>query len=106
MADRSMIGAKYRIEWPIEPGKILEFVTATGDPNPVHRAPEAARGAGFCDIVAPPTFSTVPIMWSGVLFKAFDDLKIPLSSIMHAEQGYEFFRSVTAGDHLTGDHGN
>lgn len=102
MADRSLIGATYRFSWLVERGKILELVDAIGDEDPIYRDREAAQAEGYQDIVASPTFTTVPIMWSGVLFKVFDDLSIPLSRIMHAEQGYEYYRDILPGDTISG----
>ena len=102
MADKGKLGARYEFDWLVERGKIAEFVEAVGDHDPICRDPEAAGQKGLRDIVAPPTFTTVPVMWSGALFKAFDDLGIPLSHIMHAEQSYEFFREIYPGDVLHG----
>lgn len=35
---------------------IVRFAVATGNRRPLHHDPEAARAAGFADVVAPPTF--------------------------------------------------
>jgi len=102
LADKSKLGTRYEFNWVVERGKIAEFVEAVGDHDPICNDPEAARRSGFQDIVAPPTFTSVPIMWSGALFHAFHDLGIPLSRIMHAEQSYEFFREIYPGDVLHG----
>ena len=103
MADKSKLGRIYEFDWLVERGKITEFVDAlTGRTSPSlrERSPE---GPEEChDAVAPPTFTTVPIIWSGVLFKAFEDLAIPLSRIMHAEQSYEYPGEIHAGDLLHG----
>ncbi len=40
----------------VEPGAIRRFAEAVGDPNPVYRDRNAARRAGYDDIIAPPTF--------------------------------------------------
>ena len=102
MADKGKLGTRYEFDWVVERGKIAEFIEAVGNHDPVSTDPEAARRSGFRDIVAPPTFTAVPIMWSGALFRAFNDLGIPLSYIMHAEQSYEFFREIYPGDVLHG----
>jgi acyl dehydratase len=102
LADKRKLGSRYEFNWTVERGKIAEFVAAVGDCDPLCSDPEAARRKGFQDIVAPPTFTAVPIMWSGALLKAFHDLGIPLSLIMHAEQSYEFFREIYPGDVLHG----
>jgi acyl dehydratase len=51
-------------QWPsvdYEAGreKIREFAHATGETNAVHQDPEAAKAAGFRDVVAPPMFCVV-----------------------------------------------
>lgn len=102
MADKRILGKTYDFEWEVERGKIAEFMAAVGDDSPVYRDVEAAAREGYSDIIAPPTFTTVPIMWSGLLFQAFEDLSIPLSRIMHAEQSYEFRGEIHPGDRLHG----
>ena len=101
MADRSLVGATYEFRWHVEKGKIRELVDAIGDDDPICRDLNAAQAQGYANIVASPTFTTVPIMWSGVLFKAFEELKMPLSRIMHAEQGYEYYGEILPGDTLS-----
>src|SRR5690606_41628823 len=39
--------------------KIAEFADAIGDDNPLHRDVEAAKEAGYPDVIAPPTFLTI-----------------------------------------------
>lgn len=48
-----------RVTMRVEAGKVAEFARALHDPNPIYRDPEAARSAGFSNVPAPPTFSTV-----------------------------------------------
>ena len=102
MADKSKIGKKYAFTWLVERGKVRELVEAIGDNNPIYRNPETAQGEGYKDMVAPPTFATVPILWTGTLFQAFDDLNIELSRIMHAEQSYEYYQEIFPDDNLKG----
>lgn len=102
MADRGMIGKTFEFTWPVERGKISELVAAIGDPDPIYRDPAEARQEGYPNIVAPPTFSTVAVLWTGVLFKAFEELKIPLNRILHAEQSYEYYDPILGGDTLQG----
>lgn len=102
MADTGMIGTKFDFKWTVERGKIAELVEAIGDTNPVYRDQVAAKDEGYPDIVAPPTFSTVAVLWTGVLFKAFEELKIPLDRILHAEQSYEYYDPIIVNDTLLG----
>jgi len=51
-------------EWPastyqVGREKIREYANALGIDNPVHLDVEAARAAGFRDVVAPPMFAVV-----------------------------------------------
>ena len=39
--------------------KIREYAYAVGESNPLHLDPEAAREAGYADVVAPPMFAVV-----------------------------------------------
>ena len=39
--------------------KIKEYARAVGETNPVHLDVEAARAAGYADVVAPPMFAVV-----------------------------------------------
>ena len=39
--------------------KVREFAAAVGAEHPVHHDVEAARAAGYADVVAPPTFAVV-----------------------------------------------
>ena len=39
--------------------KIREYARAVGETNPVHLDLEAARAAGYADVVAPPMFAVV-----------------------------------------------
>ena len=40
----------------VERGAIRRFADAVGDPNPLYRDPDAARDAGYADVIAPPTY--------------------------------------------------
>ena len=46
-------------EYEVGREKIREYAHAVGEANPVHLDPEAARAAGFRDVVAPPMFCVV-----------------------------------------------
>ncbi|MBW1711882.1 MAG: MaoC family dehydratase N-terminal domain-containing protein [Deltaproteobacteria bacterium] len=102
MADASKKGTKYNFEWLVERGKIRELVQAIGDQNPIYNELDAALAEGYDDVVASPTFTTVPLMWTGVLFQAFADLKMNHARCMHAEQSYEYFTQIHPGDVLSG----
>jgi acyl dehydratase len=102
MAGKDNIGRKYPFTWVVERGKIRELADAIGDDNPIYQDAEASRKKGYKDVVAPPTFTTVPLLWGGALFQAFDDLKIELSRTVHAEQSCEYYQEILPGDKLEG----
>jgi len=102
MADRSKVGKEYPpIRWEVERGKIREFVQAIGDPNPIFTDKEAAEREGYRDIPVPPTFMTVPLMFSHSIVTMINDLGINIFRILHGEEEYEYYRPVYPGDVLS-----
>ncbi len=103
MADKSKIGKEYPpFTWEVEKGKIKELVQAIGDKNPIFQDREAATAAGYKDIVASPTYITVPMNWSNQLMGMIKDLQINFLKVLHGEEGYEYFGEIHPGDILTG----
>jgi len=81
--------------------KIREYARAVGETNPIYHDPEAARAAGFSNVVAPPMFCVVyssPAMAPAVLDPA---LAINLALMVHGSQEFEWFEPVVAGDEIT-----
>ena len=81
--------------------KIREYAKAVGETNPLHLDVEAARAAGYNDLVAPPMFSVVyafPSLWP-VLFD--DEVGIDFSRMVHGGQEFEWGPLVVAGDEIT-----
>src|SRR4051794_29531295 len=81
--------------------KIREYALATGETNPLHLDPEAARAAGFRDLVAPPMFAVVfsgPAM-GPVLFDP--EVGINFALLVHGGQEFEWGPLVVAGDEIT-----
>lgn len=81
--------------------KIREFARATFATNPIHLDPEAAREAGYSDVVAPPTF---PVVLSTDALHAVVDAEnsgIDFSRVVHGEQSFQFERPIVAGDEIT-----
>ncbi|MEJ2718103.1 MAG: MaoC family dehydratase N-terminal domain-containing protein [Deltaproteobacteria bacterium] len=102
MVDQNMVGTKVHFTWQVERGKIAEFIAATGDSTPIYSDKEAAAAEGYQDPVWPPTFTPVPLKWSGVLYNLFSTLGMPVHKLMHAEQSYQFHREILTGDTLSG----
>jgi len=85
----------------IERGRLKFFAKAIGETDPIYSDEAAARAAGYADLPAPPTFLFAAEMDSGVLFTFIDRLGIPLSKVLHGEQGFEYLVPVVAGDIVT-----
>lgn len=97
-------------EWPAsvyEVGreKIREYAEALGETNPVYFDRDAARSAGFRDIVAPPTFCVVYCA-RAMMDVFFDpDLEIlpNIGRSVHSGQRFEWEEPVCSGDAITTD---
>ena len=81
--------------------KIREFARAVFATDPLSLDVEAARAAGFADVVAPPTFAVV--VQEGALHQLIDDPEagIDFSRVVHGEQRFTSTRPIVAGDSLT-----
>lgn len=93
-------------EWPAKTyqvgrEKIREYATVLGLDNPVHLDVEAARAAGFRDVVAPPMFVVVysgPAM-TPVIFDS--EVGMNLATMVHGSQVFEWGEPVCSGDEIT-----
>src|SRR5436190_24314530 len=85
----------------VEAERIGQYADAVGEESPVHRDPEAARAAGFRDVVAPPMFCVVysaPAMGPAILDP---EVAINLPAMVHGGQEFEWGEPVCAGDVIT-----
>jgi acyl dehydratase len=81
--------------------KIREYAAAVGETNPLHHDLDAARAAGYADIVAPPMFAVVYAARS-IMAGLFDpDVGINLAMMLHAGQEFRWGPMVVAGDEIT-----
>lgn len=81
--------------------KIREFAHAVQASAPVHFDVEAAREAGYDDLVAPPTF-TIVVQQRGLdQLLADETAGIELTRVVHGDQRFTFERPIVAGDELT-----
>ena len=81
--------------------KLSEFADAIGDPNPVYRDRDAARRAGFPDVIAPPTFPIVISMAGSAAAFADPGLNLNYAMMVHGDQRFEYSRPLIAGDVVT-----
>jgi acyl dehydratase len=81
--------------------KIREYARAVGETNPVHLDVEAARAAGYQDVVAPPMFAVV-FSAPSVGPPIFDpDIELNFAMMVHGAQEFEWGSLVVAGDEIT-----
>ncbi|WP_199434457.1 MaoC family dehydratase N-terminal domain-containing protein [Qaidamihabitans albus] len=80
--------------------KIAEFADAIGDGSPLHRDAEAARAAGYPDVIAPPTFLTIINLTSINEIVADPELGLDYSRMVHGDQSFTHHRPAHAGDRL------
>ena len=81
--------------------KIREFARAVFATSPINHDPEAARAAGYADIVAPPTFPVVVQESTLHQLLSEPDAGIDFSRVVHGDQRFSYTRPIVAGDLLT-----
>ena len=96
------VGKQYpSITYAVGREKIKEYARAVGETNPLHLDVEAARAAGYADVVAPPMFAVVysaPAVGPGI----FDpDVGINFAMMVHGAQEFLWGKPVVAGDEIT-----
>jgi len=88
-------------EYEVGREKIREYANAVGETSPVFHDSEAAKTAGFGNVVAPPMFCVV--YSAGAMGPAILDpeLGINLMMMVHGSQEFEWDEPVVAGDTVT-----
>jgi acyl dehydratase len=81
--------------------KIKEYARAVGETNPVHLDEQAARAAGYADVVAPPMFAVV-FSAPSVGPPIFDpEIELNFAMMVHGGQEFVWGPPVVAGDEIT-----
>ncbi len=80
--------------YEIEKGQLRRFAIAIGEENPIHLDEKTAKSAGFPSLVATPTFAAA----LGEVEPLLIELGLDPQGTMHAEEEYEYFRPICAGD--------
>jgi acyl dehydratase len=81
--------------------KIREYARAVGETNPLHLDLDAARAAGYDDIVAPPMFAVVYGL-PAVAPALFDpEVGVNFAMLVHGAQEFEWGPLVVAGDEIS-----
>ena len=95
------IGKSYDpVTYAVGREKIKEYASAVGETNPLHLDHEAARAAGYADVIAPPMFAVV---YAGrAVGPALFDPEVGLNFAMMVHGGQEFRWGplVVAGDEI------
>ena len=80
--------------------KVKEYALAVGETNPLYLDYEAARAAGYADVVAPPMFTVVysaPAMGPAI----FDpDVAMNFALMVHGGQEFRWGPLAVAGDEI------
>jgi acyl dehydratase len=80
--------------------KVREYAYAVGETDPRHLDPEAARAAGFADVLAPPMFAAVycaPAVAPAILDP---EVGIDFARMVHGAQEFTWHEPVVAGDEI------
>jgi acyl dehydratase len=80
--------------------KVREFAAAVGEEGELHYDPDAARSAGYADVVAPPMFAVV---YTGPALAPalFDpEVGIDFARMVHGGQEFVWGPPVVAGDEI------
>jgi acyl dehydratase len=81
--------------------KVREYANAVGETNPVHLDVDAARAAGYADVVAPPMFAVVYSAKSMAPAVLDPEVAINLALMVHGGQEFVWGPPVVAGDEIT-----
>jgi acyl dehydratase len=81
--------------------KVREYSLAVGETNSVHIDVQAARRAGYADVVAPPMFAVV-YSTPAVVMAVFDpDVAMNFAMEVHGAQEFRWGPLVIAGEEIT-----
>ena len=100
--NKSAIGKTYEpVTYAVGREKIREYVRAVGENDPRCLDLEAARAAGYADLLAPPMFAVVysaPAVGPPI----FDpEIELNFAMMVHGGQEFEWGEPVIAGDEIT-----
>ncbi|MGI9183396.1 MAG: MaoC family dehydratase N-terminal domain-containing protein [Solirubrobacteraceae bacterium] len=100
--DHAAVGKSYApATYAVGREKVREYAYAVGESNALHLDPEAARSAGFADVVAPPMFAVV---YAGrAMGPAILDPEVGMNfaRMVHGGQEFRWGPLVVAGDEIT-----
>jgi acyl dehydratase len=80
--------------------KVREYANAVGEQEPVHHDRDAAKEAGFRDVVAPPMFAVVYSAGAVAPGILDPEVGIDLMRMLHGSQEFVWGEPVCAGDRI------
>ena len=86
--------------YTVSAAKIEEMARATGATSPLHTDRDAARAAGYADVVAPPTFAVAVAQRAEFAYVQDPSSGIDFSRVVHAEESFVHHRPIVAGEVL------
>src|SRR5580704_14981946 len=91
------IGKQYDpVTYAVGREKIREYAAAVGETNPLYSDLQAARAAGYADLVAPPMFAVVYAS-RGIVGAMFDpDVGLNFAMMVHGAQEFRWDELVIA----------
>ena len=99
--DTALVGKTYDpVTFEVDADRIRQYAEAVHEDSPVHHDSDAAREAGFRDVVAPPMFAVVysaPAMGPPI----FEAIGEALPRMVHGGQEFAWGEPVCAGDVIT-----
>jgi acyl dehydratase len=96
------VGKSYEpVTYAVGREKIREYAAAVAETNPLHFDVDAARAAGYADVVAPPMFVVV-YAGRAVAPAIFDpEVGLNFARMVHGGQEFRWGPVVVAGDEIT-----
>ncbi|MCA0178815.1 MAG: MaoC family dehydratase N-terminal domain-containing protein [Actinobacteria bacterium] len=86
--------------YAVDAAMIADFASAVGASDPVHFDADAARAAGYRDVIAPPTMAVRFDQLASRAYVQDPEAGIDYSRVVHGEQKFVHHRPITAGDEL------
>lgn len=84
----------------LEQGQLKLFAKAVQETNPIYFDESAAQAAGHRNILAPPTFGSCLRLLAPSTKLSYESLGIDYKRLLHAQEAYEYFQPMYAGDEL------
>jgi 3-hydroxybutyryl-CoA dehydratase len=88
------VGDVAEVTYPVTAETIREFVTASGDDNPIHSDAAFAAGTRFGRVIAPG-------MLTGSFVSSVIGTRLPGPGTIYLSQSFRFLRPVYVGDRVT-----